>query len=261
MVVLLQRIQTILRMVLFPFSLKLHRNSFRNMHFGKSRQHCEILKLKCGKIKNKLKIRMPNQNEEKHCYVHSFVLNGRERWVFEFSIFFNHAISRTGTNRFSLVAYILCTVLLIPMRTGRDWKWFPVQICPLIVIFMVWMRCGEIQFSTSFEAMMVIFFFFSRILANVFLLIATFRWNFNDFFHSFMMIFRILCGEWIEPLWDCMRAEEKVCTPYSDLNFACKCTGWLVLYIVWIEIPICIAIFWSFFSSRCDHRREPQRAF
>ncbi|XP_063241050.1 sodium channel protein 60E-like [Bacillus rossius redtenbacheri] len=35
------------------------------------------------------------------------------------------------------------------------------------------------------------------------------RWNFNDFFHSFMMIFRILCGEWIEPLWDCMRAESK----------------------------------------------------
>lgn len=24
-----------------------------------------------------------------------------------------------------------------------------------------------------------------------------------------MMIFRILCGEWIEPLWDCMRAEEE----------------------------------------------------
>ncbi|XP_069701010.1 sodium channel protein 60E-like isoform X2 [Periplaneta americana] len=34
------------------------------------------------------------------------------------------------------------------------------------------------------------------------------RWNFNDFFHSFMMVFRILCGEWIEPLWDCMRAEK-----------------------------------------------------
>ncbi|XP_050730127.1 sodium channel protein 60E-like isoform X4 [Eriocheir sinensis] len=35
------------------------------------------------------------------------------------------------------------------------------------------------------------------------------RWNFTDFFHSFMMIFRILCGEWVEPLWDCMRAEKK----------------------------------------------------
>lgn len=29
-----------------------------------------------------------------------------------------------------------------------------------------------------------------------------------------MMIFRILCGEWIEPLWDCMRAEEKVKLKY-----------------------------------------------
>ena len=32
------------------------------------------------------------------------------------------------------------------------------------------------------------------------------RWNFTDFWHSTMLIFRILCGEWIEPLWDCMRA-------------------------------------------------------
>jgi voltage-gated cation channel len=42
------------------------------------------------------------------------------------------------------------------------------------------------------------------------------RWNFNDFFHSFMMIFRILCGEWIEPLWDCMRAEEVVRLMFSE---------------------------------------------
>ena len=32
------------------------------------------------------------------------------------------------------------------------------------------------------------------------------RWNFTDFFHSFMLIFRVVCGEWIEPLWNCMRA-------------------------------------------------------
>lgn len=32
------------------------------------------------------------------------------------------------------------------------------------------------------------------------------RWNFKDFRHSFMLVFRILCGEWIEPLWDAMRA-------------------------------------------------------
>ncbi|KAK7492680.1 hypothetical protein BaRGS_00016159, partial [Batillaria attramentaria] len=37
------------------------------------------------------------------------------------------------------------------------------------------------------------------------------RWNFKDFFHSFMMVFRILCGEWIEPLWECMRAANELC--------------------------------------------------
>lgn len=41
------------------------------------------------------------------------------------------------------------------------------------------------------------------------------RWNFNDFFHSFMMIFRILCGEWVEPLWDCLRAEKNVSDGHS----------------------------------------------
>ncbi|EDV26574.1 uncharacterized protein TRIADDRAFT_23340, partial [Trichoplax adhaerens] len=32
------------------------------------------------------------------------------------------------------------------------------------------------------------------------------RWNFDDFIDSFMMIFRILCGEWIEPLYDAIQA-------------------------------------------------------
>ena len=25
-----------------------------------------------------------------------------------------------------------------------------------------------------------------------------------DFFHSFLIVFRVLCGEWIETMWDCM---------------------------------------------------------
>ena len=31
------------------------------------------------------------------------------------------------------------------------------------------------------------------------------RWNFTDFFHSFMIVFRVLCGEWIESMWDCIK--------------------------------------------------------
>ncbi|KAF5893920.1 sodium channel protein type 4 subunit alpha B-like isoform X2, partial [Clarias magur] len=30
------------------------------------------------------------------------------------------------------------------------------------------------------------------------------RWHMADFFHSFLIVFRILCGEWIETMWDCM---------------------------------------------------------
>ncbi|KAH1177717.1 hypothetical protein KIL84_011419 [Mauremys mutica] len=30
------------------------------------------------------------------------------------------------------------------------------------------------------------------------------RWHMMDFFHSFLIIFRILCGEWLETMWDCM---------------------------------------------------------
>ncbi|XP_056021116.1 sodium channel protein 1 brain-like isoform X8 [Ostrea edulis] len=37
------------------------------------------------------------------------------------------------------------------------------------------------------------------------------RWNFNSFFHALMLIFRILCGEWIEELWNCMRAADELC--------------------------------------------------
>uniref|UniRef100_A0A4W4GPC2 Sodium channel protein n=1 Tax=Electrophorus electricus TaxID=8005 RepID=A0A4W4GPC2_ELEEL len=30
------------------------------------------------------------------------------------------------------------------------------------------------------------------------------RWHMIDFFHSFLIVFRVLCGEWIETMWDCM---------------------------------------------------------
>uniref|UniRef100_A0A4W5KEW2 Sodium channel protein n=1 Tax=Hucho hucho TaxID=62062 RepID=A0A4W5KEW2_9TELE len=38
------------------------------------------------------------------------------------------------------------------------------------------------------------------------------RWHMNDFFHSFLMVFRVLCGEWIESMWDCMEvAGQNMC--------------------------------------------------
>ncbi|KAF7492427.1 Sodium channel protein para [Sarcoptes scabiei] len=40
------------------------------------------------------------------------------------------------------------------------------------------------------------------------------RWNFKDFMHSFMIVFRVLCGEWIESMWDCMRVSGAACVPF-----------------------------------------------
>ncbi|ODM91691.1 Sodium channel protein para, partial [Orchesella cincta] len=40
------------------------------------------------------------------------------------------------------------------------------------------------------------------------------RWNFTDFGHSFMIIFRVLCGEWIESMWDCMLVTGGACVPF-----------------------------------------------
>nr|XP_036870220.1 sodium channel protein type 10 subunit alpha isoform X1 [Manis javanica] len=35
------------------------------------------------------------------------------------------------------------------------------------------------------------------------------RWHMIDFFHSFLIVFRILCGEWIENMWACMEVGQK----------------------------------------------------
>ncbi|XP_035382659.1 sodium channel, voltage-gated, type I like, alpha b isoform X3 [Electrophorus electricus] len=38
------------------------------------------------------------------------------------------------------------------------------------------------------------------------------RWHMVDFFHSFLIVFRVLCGEWIETMWDCMEvAGQSMC--------------------------------------------------
>ncbi|XP_074201282.1 sodium channel protein type 11 subunit alpha isoform X1 [Camelus bactrianus] len=35
------------------------------------------------------------------------------------------------------------------------------------------------------------------------------RWHMGDFYHSFLVVFRILCGEWIENMWECMQEADR----------------------------------------------------
>jgi len=55
------------------------------------------------------------------------------------------------------------------------------------------------------------------------------RWNFKDFLRSFMIVFRVLCGEWIESMWDCIWCSSYICIPFFLLTMI---IGSLVVRIV-----------------------------
>lgn len=59
------------------------------------------------------------------------------------------------------------------------------------------------------------------------------RWNFKDFLHSFMIVFRVLCGEWIESMWNCILAADYWCIPFFLLTYI---IGNLVVGIILFNI-------------------------
>lgn len=61
------------------------------------------------------------------------------------------------------------------------------------------------------------------------------RWNFTDFMHSFMIVFRVLCGEWIESMWDCMLVGDVSCIPFF---LATVVIGNLVVSTVLLSLPL-----------------------
>ncbi|NXU57595.1 SCN5A protein, partial [Turnix velox] len=77
------------------------------------------------------------------------------------------------------------------------------------------------------------------------------RWHMMDFFHSFLIIFRILCGEWIETMWDCMVVSEQ---PLCLLVFL------LVLVLGnLVVLNLFIALLLNSFSADCLQTAEEDR--
>ena len=76
------------------------------------------------------------------------------------------------------------------------------------------------------------------------------RWNFVDFMHSFMIVFRVLCGEWIESMWDCMWVASEVCVPFF---LATVVIGNLVVSILQnaSQIFFVFHLTWIFFNKAC----------
>lgn len=89
------------------------------------------------------------------------------------------------------------------------------------------------------------------------------RWNFTDFMHSFMIVFRVLCGEWIESMWDCMLVGDVSCIPFF---LATVVIGNLVVsiataYFVASAFLMEKLVDWKMFSSLVYSRMNDQRIF
>uniref|UniRef100_A0A8C5LKZ9 Sodium channel protein type 7 subunit alpha n=1 Tax=Jaculus jaculus TaxID=51337 RepID=A0A8C5LKZ9_JACJA len=60
------------------------------------------------------------------------------------------------------------------------------------------------------------------------------RWHMSDFFHSYLNMFRILCGEWIETLWDCMEvAGQPWCISFYMVVI---CIGNLLMFYLFVAL-------------------------
>ncbi|NXW57960.1 SCN5A protein, partial [Eurystomus gularis] len=81
--------------------------------------------------------------------------------------------------------------------------------------------------------------------------IGTPRWHMMDFFHSFLVVFRILCGEWIETMWDCMVVAEQ---PLCLLVF-------LLVMVIGnlVVLNLFIALLLNSFSTDCLQTAEDDR--
>ncbi|XP_059156306.1 sodium channel protein type 4 subunit alpha B-like [Physella acuta] len=80
------------------------------------------------------------------------------------------------------------------------------------------------------------------------------RWNFNDFLHSFMIVFRVLCGEWIESMWFCHKAAGWPCVPFFLLTYI---IGNLV--VLNLFLALLLSSFGSESLSRSESDDEPNK--
>lgn len=73
------------------------------------------------------------------------------------------------------------------------------------------------------------------------------RWNFIDIFHSFMVVFRALCGEWVESLYDCLLVNDDTSIVYFC---ALAFIGSFVVSYYFVRIIWCVCVCSLFYFVR-----------
>uniref|UniRef100_H2ZFQ2 Sodium channel protein n=1 Tax=Ciona savignyi TaxID=51511 RepID=H2ZFQ2_CIOSA len=62
------------------------------------------------------------------------------------------------------------------------------------------------------------------------------RWHMKDFGHSFLIVFRILCGEWIETMWGCMHYGKEISALCIPMFMLVQVVGNLVVLNLFLAL-------------------------
>ncbi|XP_067349069.1 sodium channel protein type 4 subunit alpha B-like isoform X2 [Channa argus] len=108
-----------------------------------------------------------------------------------------------------LCIYVDGLSFLITLRVLRLGRWWPT--------FNLWIKTiwTSVKALKNLTFILVIMVFVSSLVAmqlfhedynahNISPGNRLLRWHMSDFYHAFLVVVRILCGEWIETMWDCM---------------------------------------------------------
>ncbi|XP_073927118.1 sodium channel protein type 7 subunit alpha isoform X2 [Castor canadensis] len=84
------------------------------------------------------------------------------------------------------------------------------------------------------------------------------RWHMNDFFHSFLNVFRIVCGEWIETLWDCMEvSSQSLCISFYMMIIL---TGNLLILYLFVALVSSFSSYKDVTTEKNNENKNIQRA-
>ncbi|KAF3824408.1 hypothetical protein GH733_008693, partial [Mirounga leonina] len=84
------------------------------------------------------------------------------------------------------------------------------------------------------------------------------RWHMHDFFHSYLNVFRILCGEWIETLWDCFKvAGQFGCIPFYMMVIL---IGNLLIIYLFLALVSSFSSYKATTTEEDDEAKNLQRA-
>ncbi|KAM7247202.1 hypothetical protein CapIbe_001155 [Capra ibex] len=140
-------------------------------------------------------------------------------WNIYDSLIVFHGLAELYLTHFHGLAILRSFRVLRIFRLGRYWPTFKILMLTL---------CNSVVALKDLVLLLFTFMFFSAVVGlnlygsnykkhvcNINEDCQLPHWHMRDFFHSFLNVFRILCGEWIETLWDCFKvAGQFSCIPF-----------------------------------------------